>query len=71
MTGAAGGVGSVGIALLSQAGYRVTASTGRPETHVTTRGARQAGSLNAQNCRKRVRLFNGSVGPALSIWWAA
>ena len=33
VTGAAGGVGSVVIALLSQAGYRVTASTGRPETH--------------------------------------
>jgi acrylyl-CoA reductase (NADPH) len=33
VTGAAGGVGSVAIALLSAAGYRVTASTGRPETH--------------------------------------
>lgn len=33
VTGAAGGVGSVAIALLSQAGYQVTASTGRPDTH--------------------------------------
>jgi acrylyl-CoA reductase (NADPH) len=33
VTGAAGGVGSVAIALLSGLGYRVTASTGRPETH--------------------------------------
>ncbi|MFC5772067.1 MDR family oxidoreductase [Thauera sinica] len=33
VTGAAGGVGSVAIALLSQAGYKVTASTGRPDTH--------------------------------------
>ncbi len=33
VTGAAGGVGSVAISLLSHKGYRVTASTGRPETH--------------------------------------
>lgn len=33
VTGAAGGVGSIGIALLAARGYRVTASTGRPETH--------------------------------------
>jgi alcohol dehydrogenase/acrylyl-CoA reductase (NADPH) len=33
VTGAAGGVGSVAIALLSARGYKVTASTGRPETH--------------------------------------
>lgn len=32
VTGAAGGVGSTAIALLSTAGYRVTAATGRPET---------------------------------------
>jgi putative YhdH/YhfP family quinone oxidoreductase len=33
VTGAAGGVGSVAIALLAKLGYSVTASTGRPETH--------------------------------------
>lgn len=33
VTGAAGGVGSVAIALLAARGYTVTASTGRPETH--------------------------------------
>ncbi len=33
VTGAAGGVGSTAIALLAKRGYRVTASTGRPETH--------------------------------------
>ncbi|MEI4473981.1 MDR family oxidoreductase [Frigidibacter sp. MR17.24] len=33
VTGAAGGVGSVAISLLSRAGYSVTAATGRPETH--------------------------------------
>ena len=33
VTGAAGGVGSVAIILLHQLGYKVAASTGRPETH--------------------------------------
>lgn len=33
VTGAAGGVGSVAVSLLAAKGYRVTASTGRPETH--------------------------------------
>ncbi len=33
VTGAAGGVGSVAVALLSALGYRVAASTGRTETH--------------------------------------
>lgn len=33
VTGAAGGVGSVAVALLAQLGYRVEASTGRPSLH--------------------------------------
>lgn len=33
VTGAAGGVGSVAIALLAAAGFEVVASTGRPDTH--------------------------------------
>lgn len=33
VTGAAGGVGSVAVSLLAAKGYRVAASTGRPETH--------------------------------------
>lgn len=33
VTGAAGGVGSVAVALLAQRGYRVTAATGRAATH--------------------------------------
>lgn len=33
VTGAGGGVGSVSVAILSKLGYRVTASTGRQETH--------------------------------------
>jgi acrylyl-CoA reductase (NADPH) len=42
VTGAAGGVGSVAIALLAAAGFDVVASTGRPETHdyLKTLGAR-------------------------------
>jgi acrylyl-CoA reductase (NADPH) len=42
VTGAAGGVGSVGVALLAAAGFDVVASTGRPETHdyLKTLGAR-------------------------------
>ena len=41
VTGAAGGVGSVAVHLLSQAGYKVAASTGRPETsdYLTKLGA--------------------------------
>jgi acrylyl-CoA reductase (NADPH) len=41
VTGAAGGVGSVAVALLSQLGYRVVASTGRPEqrAYLTELGA--------------------------------
>jgi acrylyl-CoA reductase (NADPH) len=43
VTGAAGGVGSVAVALLAQAGHNVTASTGRAEEHdyLTALGARQ------------------------------
>jgi putative YhdH/YhfP family quinone oxidoreductase len=33
VTGAGGGVGSLAVAILSRLGYRVAASTGRPETH--------------------------------------
>src|SRR5689334_23130648 len=33
VTGAAGGVGSLSVALLAARGYRVVASSGRPETH--------------------------------------
>lgn len=33
VTGAAGGVGSVAVAILAKRGYQVTASTGRAETH--------------------------------------
>lgn len=38
VTGAAGGVGSVAVAILAKLGYQVTASTGRPATHDYLRG---------------------------------
>ena len=38
VTGAAGGVGSVAVALLAKAGYTVAASTGRPAQHDYLRG---------------------------------
>lgn len=38
VTGAAGGVGSVAVALLAHLGYNVTAATGRAETHDYLRG---------------------------------
>lgn len=37
VTGAAGGVGSVAVAILARLGYQVTASTGRAETHAYLR----------------------------------
>ena len=37
VTGAAGGVGSIAVALLAAHGYNVAASTGRPETHAYLR----------------------------------
>jgi acrylyl-CoA reductase (NADPH) len=38
VTGSAGGVGSIAVSLLAARGYRVTASTGRPETHAYLTG---------------------------------
>lgn len=57
VTGAAGGVGSVAVALLAKAGYPVTASTGRPETHEYLAG------LGAANVIDRAALLE--KGPPL------
>lgn len=46
VTGAAGGVGSVAVALLAKRGYAVTASTGRPETHEYLRGLGAGGFID-------------------------
>ncbi|AWJ92506.1 oxidoreductase (plasmid) [Azospirillum baldaniorum] len=46
VTGAAGGVGSVAVALLAKRGYPVVASTGRPETHDYLRGLGASGFID-------------------------
>ncbi len=46
VTGAAGGVGSVAIAILARLGYEVVASTGRPETHDYLRGLGASGFVD-------------------------
>ena len=46
VTGAAGGVGSVAVALLAKRGYPVVASTGRPETHEYLRSLGAGGFID-------------------------
>ncbi|QCO06438.1 MDR family oxidoreductase [Azospirillum argentinense] len=46
VTGAAGGVGSVVVALLAKRGYPVVASTGRPETHDYLRSLGASGFID-------------------------
>ena len=46
VTGAAGGVGSVAVALLAKRGYPVVASTGRPDTHDYLRGLGAGGFID-------------------------
>lgn len=65
VTGAAGGVGSVAIALLSAAGYQVSASTGRPATHDYLRG------LGANAIVDRTDLAKPPARPLDSERWAA
>ena len=72
VTGAAGGVGSVAVAVLAQLGYNVTASTGRPEEHDYLTRARRAeiierGTLAEPSARRS----NRSAGPARSTPSAA
>jgi acrylyl-CoA reductase (NADPH) len=63
VTGAAGGVGSVAVALLAKAGYPVAASTGRPETHEYLRG------LGASQLVERASLLEKG-GPLQKERWA-
>jgi acrylyl-CoA reductase (NADPH) len=65
VTGAAGGVGSLAIALLANLGYRVTASTGRPELHHYLR------SLGATEFVSRSTLATASKRPLDGERWAA
>ena len=63
VTGAAGGVGSVAIALLAKAGYHTVASTGRADTHEYLH------SLGAAECVDRA-LLQGQVRPLQKETWA-
>lgn len=65
VTGAAGGVGSVAVALLSRLGHRVTAATGRPETHDYLR------SLGAIGFVGRDELTGDSGRPLDKARWSA
>ncbi len=64
VTGAAGGVGSVATTMLAQLGYRVTASTGRAETHDYLTG------LGAQTLIDRAELSEPNKRPLESERWA-
>ena len=64
VTGAAGGVGSVAVAILAKLGYRVAASTGRPAEHDYLR------SLGAAQIVDRAELSQGPGRPLLAERWA-
>ena len=64
VTGAAGGVGSVAIALLARLGHRVIAATGRPETHDYLAGLGAAGFVD------RAELAQPVVKPLQAERWA-
>jgi putative YhdH/YhfP family quinone oxidoreductase len=65
VTGAAGGVGSVAIAILAKLGYKVAASTGRPELKD------YLASLGATTIVERAALATPSGRPLDSERWAA
>ncbi|WP_431300478.1 MDR family oxidoreductase [Tabrizicola sp. BL-A-41-H6] len=64
VTGAAGGVGSVAVALLARAGYEVAAVTGRPETEAYLRG------LGATRIVPRAELAETVKRPLETETWA-
>jgi acrylyl-CoA reductase (NADPH) len=64
VTGAAGGVGSVAVAILHRLGYNVAASTGRPETHDYLK------SLGANSIVDRATLAVVPARPMESERWA-
>jgi putative YhdH/YhfP family quinone oxidoreductase len=65
VTGATGGVGSVAVALLSQLGYSVAASTGKAEQGEFLKG------LGARQIVPRSELQEGAERPLLKEQWAA
>lgn len=64
VTGAAGGVGSIAVSILSHLGYRVAASTGRQETHDYLR------DLGATTIIDRSELSEKPGKPLLSERWS-
>jgi acrylyl-CoA reductase (NADPH) len=64
VTGAAGGVGSVAVAILAKLGYQVAASTGRAETHDYLR------ELGAHTIIERASIEKPSGKPLESECWA-
>jgi acrylyl-CoA reductase (NADPH) len=64
VTGAAGGVGSVAVAILARLGHRVVASSGRPETHDYLK------DLGAAEIIDRSRLSTPPPRPLDSEKWA-
>ncbi len=64
VTGAAGGVGSVAVAILARLGYRVAAVTGRPEAAAYLR------ELGADTIVDRAELAGASTKPLESERWA-
>jgi putative YhdH/YhfP family quinone oxidoreductase len=65
VTGAGGGVGSVAVAVLSRLGYRVAASTGRPDNHPHLK------SLGAATIIDRAELASPSGRPLDKERWPA
>ncbi|MBI3447154.1 MAG: oxidoreductase [Magnetospirillum sp.] len=65
VTGAAGGLGSVAVLLLSRLGYRVAASTGRDSQHEYLRG------LGASSLIDRAEVGAPPAKPLLAERWAA
>lgn len=65
VTGAAGGLGSVAVALLAKLGYQVAASTGRAETHGYLK------DLGASTIVDRSELSEPSSRPLEGARWAA
>jgi acrylyl-CoA reductase (NADPH) len=63
VTGAAGGVGSVSLALLSKLGFKAVASTGRPEEEAFLKGLGATSIVNRSE-------FNGPVKPLAKARWA-
>jgi acrylyl-CoA reductase (NADPH) len=64
VTGAAGGVGSIAVALLANLGYRVAASTGRADTHDYLKG------LGATTIVDRSELETPAKGPMGPERWS-